>query len=250
MNKDLLFDLGSQTAKNGFRNERDVVKKFNNWQNDDEAKCWLKIMGYNIEKIKKVEAVQISGYKTDVQVEIKIDLTDAVCFENLQVKLVSNLKGFNQIDKRWIDSYVRLWNMPKKVADLFKYYTGEIAPYKDLTRDNRRMFIDELALKERNLILEFLETKKTLIVTDILKGRGGIPPEWMLVIQKLTVNSKWVLKPMNFVLNYYGNGDIKITPRGSIKIGRITMQRKGGDRGRNTAKMLQFKINPAELFES
>jgi R.HinP1I restriction endonuclease len=27
------------------------------------------------------------------------------------------------------------------------------------------------------------------------------------------------------------------------------MQRKGGDGGRNTAKMLQFKINPAELFD-
>jgi hypothetical protein len=26
------------------------------------------------------------------------------------------------------------------------------------------------------------------------------------------------------------------------------MQRKGGDGGRDTAKMLQFKINPSELF--
>ncbi|MCF6181220.1 hypothetical protein [Lutibacter sp.] len=26
------------------------------------------------------------------------------------------------------------------------------------------------------------------------------------------------------------------------------MQRKGGDGGRKTAQMLQFKINPAELF--
>ncbi|PIP30525.1 type II restriction endonuclease, partial [bacterium (Candidatus Howlettbacteria) CG23_combo_of_CG06-09_8_20_14_all_37_9] len=27
------------------------------------------------------------------------------------------------------------------------------------------------------------------------------------------------------------------------------MQRKGGDGGRESAKMLQFKINPVELFE-
>ncbi len=32
--------------------------------------------------------------------------------------------------------------------------------------------------------------------------------------------------------------------------GRITMQRKGGDGGRDTAKMLQFKINPALLFDA
>lgn len=39
-----------------------------------------------------------------------------------------------------------------------------------------------------------------------------------------------------------------MTPRGSLKIGRITVQRKGGDNGRKTANMLQFKINPTEIF--
>ena len=34
-----------------------------------------------------------------------------------------------------------------------------------------------------------------------------------------------------------------------LEIGRITMQRKGGDAGRATAKMLQFKINPVQLFK-
>lgn len=51
-------------------------------------------------------------------------------------------------------------------------------------------------------------------------------------------------------MNYFGNGEIIITNRGSFRIGKITMQRKGGDGGIDTAKMLQFKINPAELFEN
>lgn len=42
--------------------------------------------------------------------------------------------------------------------------------------------------------------------------------------------------------------DVQVTI--NLKIGKITMQRKGGDNGRETAKMLQFKINPAELFET
>ena len=54
---------------------------------------------------------------------------------------------------------------------------------------------------------------------------------------------------MNFCLNHFGNGTIEITKQGNFKIGKITMQRKGGDNGRETAKMLQFKINPAELFD-
>lgn len=35
----------------------------------------------------------------------------------------------------------------------------------------------------------------------------------------------------------------------ALKIGKITMQRKGSDAGRETAKMLQFKINSIELFK-
>ena len=40
-----------------------------------------------------------------------------------------------------------------------------------------------------------------------------------------------------------------MTPRGSIKIGKVTVQRKGGDNGRETANMLQFKLDPTELFD-
>jgi len=57
-----------------------------------------------------------------------------------------------------------------------------------------------------------------------------------------------VRKSINEAMNVFGNGDVAISPRGSLNIGKIGMQRKGGDGGRDTAKMLQFKINPVELF--
>ena len=40
-----------------------------------------------------------------------------------------------------------------------------------------------------------------------------------------------------------------MTKQGNFRIAKIGMQRKGGDGGRPTANMLQFKINPAELFD-
>jgi hypothetical protein len=49
-------------------------------------------------------------------------------------------------------------------------------------------------------------------------------------------------------MNIFGKGDVKISPQGSLYIGRITMQRKGGDGSRETAQMLQFKIKPCDLF--
>ena len=88
------IERGSQTAKNGFKNEDDIVAKFNNWEKDIEAKTWLILMKYKISEIDYVKAVKIHGYKTDVQVQITIKLKKAIDVENLQVKLVSNIKGF------------------------------------------------------------------------------------------------------------------------------------------------------------
>ena len=245
-----LIKKGSQTAKDGFKNERDIVEKFNNWEKDKTAQEWLKIMGYELDEIEFVEAVIISGYKTDVQVQVRIKLKKAIDVENLQVKLVSNVRGFNQIDKRKVDKYVEMWHIPKNVEIILKKYTGEIKPTIKSPRDSRRTFMDEFSEKSQKILINWLEQNKSLIVNDIIKGRGKFAAEWMLVAQKTEKQARWILKPINFVINFFGNGKVAITPRGSVKIGRITMQRKGGDGGRESAKMLQFKINPAELFDT
>jgi hypothetical protein len=112
--------LGSQTAKNGFLNEDDIVVKFNDWRFDEEAKKWLTIIQYPLNDIDFVKAIKISGHKTDVQVQVIVKLKEAIDAQNLQVKLVSNPKGFNQIDKRWIDKYVEMWDMPVEVVQILK----------------------------------------------------------------------------------------------------------------------------------
>jgi len=59
-----LVRIGSETAKGGFANEKAVAKKFDKWKRDKEAQKWLKIMGYNLKKIKKVKAEALHGHKT------------------------------------------------------------------------------------------------------------------------------------------------------------------------------------------
>lgn len=247
-NEDLVL-RGSQTARNGFRNEQDVADKFNNWQEDEDAQKWLKIMKYKIEEIEYVKAVVIHGYKADVNVKVQIKLKHAFDIENIQVKLVSNSRGFNQVDKRWLSNYDELWNIPDDVYRLLQYFTGEITPYRSGTRDSRRMFLDEMTVQERNTIIKWFSDNKMLIVSDILRGRGEFSAEWVLVAQKIDRNARWVLKNINEVMQHYSQGPVCMSPRGSINIGRIGVQRKGGDNGRETAKMLQFKIDPAELFD-
>lgn len=244
-----LVKKGSDTAKQGFKNEKDIVNKFNNWEKDNEAQKWLKIMEYELSEIEFVEAIIISGYKTDVQVQVTIKLKKAIDVENLQVKLVSNPKGFNQIDKRWVDKYQEMWNIPDDIVNILKKYTGEILPTIKNPKDSRRTFMNEFSNSNQTKTLEWLNKNKVLIINDIIKGRGKFAAEWMLVAQKTEKNARWILKPINVVINHYSTGDILITKQRNIKIGKITMQRKGGDGGRKTAQMLQFKINPAELFD-
>jgi len=252
MNNKKLIKRGSQTAKGGFKNEKDVIKRFNAWEKDEVAQKWLIAMNYKIKDIEYVKASKVIGqYKADIQVRIQITikLKSQSDIQNLQVKLVSNPQGFNQIDKRWIDKYAELWNIPKDVIRILKYFTGEIKPTKKGLKDSRRMLLTEMNDGDQNKIIKFFEDNKILIVSDLLKGRGEFSADWVLVILKVNGESAWILKSINEAMNVFGGGEIRITTQGSLKIGQIGMQRKGGDGGRDTAKMLQFKINPIMLFE-
>lgn len=276
--------LGSETAKSGFANEKAICKKFNNWQDDNEAKEWLQIMNYNLDKLDSVTAIQVptrikkeelkkfniteNDYdefvkfkKADAQIRILIKIGNILRIENLSLKKISIKKnksnsGFNQIDKRWVDTYQQIWHFDNEVAEGLKLFTGEIKPPKEITsliklRDKRRVYLDELPEHLRNKIVGFFKNNKILIVSDILKGRGGLSADWMLVTRydESLNTTTWTLKDINTAMNFFGCGDIIVSKEGSLHIGKITMQRKGGDAGRPTANMLQFKFKPCELFE-
>ena len=246
---DNLVLRGSMTAKNGFQNEKEIAEKFNHWETDTEARQWLVIMQYDLNNIEYVKATVLLGYKADVNVQVQVKLKSAVDTENIQVKLVSSSKGFNQVDKRWLSHYKELWNIPDDVYEILEYFTGEKPPYKANTKDKRRMFLNEMEPEKQKTVIEWFKQNKTLILSDIIKGRGQFSAEWVLVAQKTKTNSRWVLKNINEVLQHYDRGEIKVSPKGSITFGNILVQRKGGDGGRDTAKMLQFKLDPTTLFD-
>jgi hypothetical protein len=246
--------LGSKTAKAGFKNEDFIINEFNNWTGSDIAKESLIKMGYVLKEIKNVFAIKIHGYKTDVQIEVIVITKRVADFQNLQVKLVSNeSSGGNQIDKRWLDKYKEMWDIPEDVLEILKLYTGEKKHDRLDTRDKRRLFLDEVEESDKDKILKFFSENKILVLNDIIKGRGKFAAEWIMVINKKKKNSKkvlrWCILPINKVINYFNKGRVEITNRGNLKIGKVTGQRKGGDGGRTTSQMLQFKINPLLCFE-
>jgi hypothetical protein len=272
--KDKLRRIGSITAKNGFKNEVDICKKFNNWKNDYDAQEWLSKMNYNIKYLQNVEAVQIplkinlsklkefnlteNEYenfihfkKADAQIKLIIQIGKIIKFEYISIKKANRKADFNQIDKRTVDSYQIMWGFSNELKKWLKLFTGETIPnkieFKNI-RDKRRLFLNEMPIDIQNKIIDFFIDNKIIIISDILKGRGGLSAGWMLVsmFDEKLKNFSYTIKDINTTMNFYGKGEVKITNRGSLSIGNITMQRKGGT---PDPTKLQFKFNPCKLFE-
>ena len=238
--------LGSKTAKGGFRNEDAIRDKFNNWQDDADAKNWLIEMGYELKDVTSVVAAKPHGDKADVVVNIKTKQGDYR--EGISIKLVSGKSGFNQIDKRWLSQYVKMWRMPDDVKVAMQLFLGETAPTKT-SRRPERMYLNELEKDVQTSVLEFFKYRKDEIVSDLLIGDGANKADRFMVVSHGGDDVRWKIVKAEAAAKFFGEGDVVMTRSGNLRIGRISMQRKGGDGGRDTAKMLQFKLDPTDIFE-
>lgn len=171
------------------------------------------------------------------------------------MKKANSDADYNQIDKRRVDDYKEMWGFDDEISFWLKLFTGEILPkdknelcdYQKL-KDKRRLYFDELPDNIQKMILSFSTRNKILIISDTLKGRGGLSADWMLVTRynNTTKSTTWTLKDINTVMNFFGQGEVIITPRGNLMVGKITVQRKGGT---PDPTKLQFKFKPCQLFE-
>lgn len=265
--------LGSETAKGGFENEEDIALKFTNYNTDLQAQQWLKLMGYDYKMVERVIAstipVRISKAKAisfgatektleetikykkaDIQVQIYRTDDKAIYTENISLKKANKGANFNQIDKRPVSTYQKMWGFNDSISTSLKMFTGEITPSEtesmDL-KDKRRWYLNELKSSVTKEVLDFFEENKVLIFNDILKGRGVLNAEWFLVTQKdpKTNSLDWVLKSITEVTNTYAKGRVEISTRGGLNLCKLRVQRKGGTPDPTS---LQFKISPLDLF--
>lgn len=194
-----------------------------------------------------IEAIKYK--KSDIQIRILIVMNDVHYIENISLKKCNSNVGFNQIDKRSVETYQIMWGFNNSIANTLKLFTGEILPIvpKNQLRDIRRMYLTEIDKLKVDELITFLNINKTLICMDILKGRGAFSADWVLVTKFNVDDGKleWVIKDINFVCNFYASGDAIVTQNGNLKLGRISIQRKGGTPDPTS---LQFKINPLELI--
>lgn len=241
----------SQTAKSGFRNEDWVVDQFNNHHTSLYGTAWLDAMEYPHPKKVCAQTTRRMGFFNKADVLVLVD--DHV--EWVSVKKFT--ASFNQLDKRWVDDFARLWKMPDSVISSLKMYCGEdgygpadVSGLASHTRDARRFYMDELPYDKQEQVLAFLNKNKKRIIRNVMAGRGRAAARWMLVVEERRgMPRKSAIASITATIRHYSTGRAYITKKGNLKLGRITIQRKGGDGGKKTAQMLQFKFSPKELFD-
>lgn len=240
----------SETAKSGFVTEEQVVDEFHNWSNSITAKEWLSVMGQY--KIKTLEAktTRSMGINSKADVLVKVNGGNP-----LGISIKKFTASFNQIDKRKVDNYQKMWKIPNDVVIILKKYCGQEG-YRPMdkniisqVKDQRRYFLTELTPSEQKSVLNFFDKNKSAIIHDVLRGNTEPRADYMLVVKKngSGIKESKITKMENVIKHY--NGLTEITKRGNLKLGKITVQRKGGNGGGVTAQMLQFKFSPKEVMK-
>ncbi len=235
-------------AKGGFDNESELRKLFEAF--DPVIFPFVDALGYDLNSLSKIKATKYqSRHKPDLKLDFVGKNGTIIGTEKVSVKLQSGPSGFNQVDRGWVeDRYRKLWpTMSDDVVEGLKLFTGQDEPLRG-TRNSKRMFMDELPSDLRDAVLDFFSSNLRQIVSDVLAGRDENRADWFLVTDKSS--GKSVVRPMDNVIAGATFGGVGLTPRGSIRLGRLTAQRKGGDGGAETAKNLQFKANPIELIKA
>ena len=240
--------MTSEGAKGGFQNERDVIDSFNS--GTSESLIWLKAMGVNAGEISGIRATKAPPkIKPDVFVDLFEPSGKLSRTLRISVKLSSNARGFNQIDRgKVIQRYKSLWmHLSTDATTGLRLFTGDLPPLKP-SRNSKRMFLDELDEAILSEIISFFKTNKIQVITDILAGRYPEKADWLLTVDKSTQTSK--IFDMDEAIKFYATGVVGISKQGSLNLGRVTVQRKGGDGGKPSANDLQFKFDPNAILKS
>ena len=271
--------IGSKTAKSGTTNEERVARMFNNFQKNKEAQTWLKAIGYDFAKIKKLEAEttfkKFGRIKSDVLVDVDGKST------GISVKYNQG-NGFGQYLRKWADDLCKECGAPpdkgkfKWVSVTLKKFAGQdgFQPEQTMTKKelltlkktrkrkfcegslkilnrHKKILISELDKTERKKILGWIKKNKKKIIRYGLRGKDKKhPPKFLLVTQhcKGKILRDGIVS-MEKAINHFSQGDVFATRDGIIMIGKTTMQRKSGDGGAKAGQQLQLKLHPSDVFD-
>ncbi len=238
----------SAGAKRGFKAEKLLIEKINE---RSAATVWV------VE-----EALGCLGYG-DVVAEKpgSREKPDVILLQQEFVKAGISIKTFgpgtsssNQVFRTPVQQYEREWDVPRDVSALIRNFVG-------IGESLSRVFFDEVSTDEATTVLDFFGQVQPHVISSILAGKAGVAlrADWLMLHEakdekwheRIGNRDFWKMYPMAKVIDICCTVPPAITADGGLRLGLgITMQRKGGDGGRESANDLQFKMNPRAILEA
>jgi hypothetical protein len=260
-------NVASEAAKRGFKAEDRIINAINN--NDEVGKKIIKA----IEDLCGYSLTSYSAFKCPPRAKADIAITHNGKQILISVKEFDVDIGFdyNHVERKYVDFYARKWSIPKDVYVALKKFVGEVnakgdpISIEELQREaellgispgklskKRRTFLNQMDDKTIESVKRFFSENKMKILKDVFIDDEAI--EFFIVVKRQKGLAYYYILSTKDVLDTYGKGDIKVTPKGSLLIGRVELQRKSGDHRTArgwvdiSASQLQFKIKPSECI--
>jgi len=259
--------LASKAAKRGLKAESRLINAING--KDELGRKIIRAL----EDILGIKLTLCSAMKGPPRAKADIIVTCGDKNILISVKEFDVKFDYNHVERNYIDFYAEKWSVPKDVYIILKRFVGEVnkqghpVSIETLEKEaerlgtspgklskKRRIFLNQIKPQTKDLIINFFRSKKVEILRDVFINDEDI--EVFIVIKRDGDEVHYYVLPTKDVLNVYSTGDVAITPRGSLRIGKVVLQRKGGNHRTNggwtdvVASQLQFKIKPSECIKN
>jgi hypothetical protein len=238
-----------QYNRDAARNGREAEKILTGYiQSHEESTAWI------VEEIG-----QYSYEKTSAKHRAGIEKPDVVLYvteEDKEYAFIS-LKcckdfntAFNQIKRCSLKRFREEFDVPEKVIVIFRKYT----------KRKKKLLGENYSEKELAYLLDFLNKNRRNLLASAFTGQDKKPKaNWLLLHQRKFPNwrrnigkkASSQLISMQEILKLFDGIEVSYTKRGTITFGAgVTLQRKGGDNGKDSANDLQFKLRTKPLRDA
>lgn len=235
---------GGPGARRGYSREThfcNLINENEKFKNDlIEALFELEVI--DEESIEYAKNVKDSARKSDVDILIKNSNSYSI-----GCSLKSAAANFNQLDRRWLDDWAKVLNMPNYIKEMIQ---------SSLDRkiiNSRDIFI---TAEQEDDIFNFLTSKRGVLLKEaFIRNENSLK----LFVVYDENNKEWFICKVSDIIAYIKKQNITRSSQGVIYFGDfLTLQRKGGD-GNITnppkssplhpSNQLQLKIKPISIIE-
>jgi len=262
---------GSEAARGGFRNELVIEKAIN-----DRTPLGTQILeAMAVDASSSVQASQVptrlsaSSFGDLLGISAVTPEVLKAATQHQKADLLLNIAGnrrvtaslkkanrgsdFNQVDRRPVNVYQRFWEFSDDVALSLKLFTGDLdhgeftkhSQGLRISKTHQRVAFPDLSNVQQTDVLDFFDKNKQKIISDVVRGKGPLAADFMIVTQRDGSITRIHVSRMSDVVDYLCAPPVSVGPRTTFCVGHLTAQRKGGTPDPTS---LQFKIKPSILL--